>query len=55
MFPWDTAYDTDHEITYSKRRIFPDSQEEEIKLFTEDLRRMIALQMKKAGGYIPPS
>ena len=34
----------------------PDSQEEEIRLFTENLRRVIALQMKKAGGSdIPPS
>ena len=32
-----------------------ESQEDEIKLFEENLRRVIAHQMKKAGGDIPPS
>ena len=33
----------------------PASQEEEIKTFTETLRRVIARQMQKAGGDLPPS
>ncbi len=33
----------------------PASQEEEIKTFTENLRRVIARQMQKAGGDLPPS
>ena len=32
-----------------------ESQEDEIKLFEENLRRVIAHQTKKAGGDIPPS
>ncbi len=33
----------------------PESQEDEIKLFVENLRRIIAHQTKKAGVKIPPS
>ncbi len=32
----------------------PDTQEAEIKTFTDNLRRIIAHQMKKAGGDNPP-
>ena len=32
-----------------------ESQEDEIKLFEQNLRRVIAHQTKKAGGDIPPS
>ena len=32
-----------------------ESQEDEIKLFEQNLRRVIAHQMKKADGEIPPS
>ena len=33
----------------------PESQEDEIRLFEENLRRIITHQTKKAGGEIPPS
>lgn len=33
----------------------PESQEDEIRLFEENLRRVIAHQMKKADGGLPPS
>ena len=33
----------------------PESREDEIKLFEQNLRRVIAHQTKRAGGDIPPS
>ena len=33
----------------------PESQEEEIQTFTENLKRVIRHQTNKAGGNIPPS
>ena len=33
----------------------PESQEEEIKTFTDNLRRVIRHQTNKAGGDLPPS
>ena len=35
--------------------LIPESQEKEIEQFNENLRRVIAYQMKRAGGNIPPS